>query len=80
MKNIHHQARARRTFRLDGFMTARDENGHMGFTRLHDKGHLIASAAMANVLRHAAAHRHIPRDHAIYIDRVRKLRKSGTWL
>lgn len=52
----------------------------MGFTRLHDKGHVHTRAAIAGILRHAATHRHLPEHHAIYIEKVRKLRKHGTWL
>ena len=77
---LHRRARANRRFRLDGFFISKDEQGRTGFTRLHEKGHVHTRAAIANVLRHAAAHRHIPRDHAIFIDRARQLRKRGTWL
>jgi hypothetical protein len=77
---IHQAARTRIRFRLDGFLVAKDEHGHTGFTRLHDNGHVHTRAAIANVLRHAAAARHIPSDHAHFLEKARQLRKYGTWL
>lgn len=81
MNPISHKARTRRHgFSVPGCMVLKDEDGRTGFTRLHDKGHLTARAAHANVLSHAARSRHLPADHAIYMQRAKDLRKRGTWL
>lgn len=82
--SLHQKARQPR-LRLDGFHVSKDEEGRTGFTRIHEKGHLHTRAAIARVLGYAAdARRMTPPwrgfDHAAYIDRVRQLRKRGTWL
>lgn len=79
-KETHHDCRFSRYVHVTGFLVSRDDDGCLGFTRLHEKGHVHTRAAIANVLRHAAAARHIQSDHSIYMDRVRQLRKRGTWL
>jgi hypothetical protein len=79
---LHRAARERRRADLDKvgrFWLMRDHNAALGVTKRHDKGHMIAPAAIVNVLGYAAASRHRPTDHAIYIDRVRRLRRFGTW-
>lgn len=78
--SLHRAARSRRQVDVGQCFLMRDEDGRLGVTRRHDKGHLIPPAAIANVLRHAARWRHIRSDHAIYLDRVRQLRRRGTWL
>lgn len=79
-KDTHRLCRFSNYVHVTGFMVCRDNEGKTGFTRLHPKGHLHTRAAIANVLRHAAAARHIPSDHAIFIEKARQLRKRGTWL
>ncbi|MBX5001850.1 hypothetical protein HJB72_28420 [Rhizobium lentis] len=79
MNPVSHTARTRR-FEKGGIVALKDEHAKTGFTLLHDKGHLTTKAAIANCLRHAAAHRHLPEHHAIFIEKVRQLRKRGTWL
>lgn len=83
-RKLHRDARQRRTREPGGFVLARDDLG-LGVTQRHDKGHSVPQAAIASVLRHAAAARKLTPpwreyDHACYIDRVKKLRKHGTWL
>lgn len=82
-RTFHRHVRARRWrgWRDEpaGLYLLRDERG-LGVTQRHDKGHLIAPAAIVNVLGHAARWRHLPNHHAIYIETIRALRKRGTWL
>lgn len=80
MHHVHHKLRRSRLFSFPGFSVRRDIDGRLGFTRLHEKGHVNTQAAIASVLLNAANARSYPSDHAIFIDRVRQLRKRGTWL
>lgn len=80
MNPVSHAVRTKRFRDLPGFLVSKDSDGYTGFTRLHARGHLNSRAAIANCLRHAAAARHIPSDHAHFLDKVRQLRKRGTWL
>lgn len=80
---LHRDVRARRGLHSDpltGYYLLRDDSGRLGVSRRHANGHLIAQAAIPRVLGYAAASRHIWTDHRIFLDRVRQLRKRGTWL
>ena len=79
-KAFHRYVRMNQSGIVEGYFLARDDDGRLGLTAKHSNGHLIPPAAIANVLGHAARWRHIPSDHAIFIDRVRQLRRRGTWL
>lgn len=80
MNPISHKARTSRGNVVPGVQNVRDSHGIMSFTRLHDRGHVIARAAIAGILHIASFHRSMPEHHAIYMEKVRKLRKHGTWL
>lgn len=77
---ISHKARTSRGYVVPGYQNLRDSFGIMGFTKLHDKGHVTAKAGIASILHIASFHRSMPEHHAIYMDKVRKLRKFGTWM
>lgn len=79
-KAAHRWARQRRPMHMAGFHLMRDDYGRLGVTKRHNLGHLIAPAAIANILGYAAAWRHVRTDHAYYIEKVRLLRKKGTWM
>ena len=82
-RTLHRQVRARRGLHSDpltGYYLLRDDTGRLGVSRRHPNGHLIPPAAIVRVLGYAAASRRIWTDHRIYLDRVRALRKRGTWL
>jgi molybdenum cofactor biosynthesis enzyme len=80
MNPISHKARTSRGYVVPGYQNLRDSHGIMGFTKLHDKGHVIAPAGIASILWIASFHRAMPEHHAIYMEKVRKLRTKGTWL
>jgi hypothetical protein len=79
MNPISHKARTSHYKQWPGFSVAKDSQGITGFTRLHDNGHVIPQAAIASILHIASFHRGMPEHHAIYMEKVRKLRKYGTW-
>ena len=80
-KALHRSVRVKkRWYPAGSFYLTWDGSGRLGLTQRHPKGHAQTQAAIANVLRHAAASRAVQVDHRIYLDRVRQLRKRGTWL
>lgn len=80
MNPASHEARTNWRADFRGYDAMRDGQGIMGFTKKHEKGHSIPQAAIANILHIASFHRSMPDHHAIYIEKVRKLRRHGTWL
>ena len=81
MNPISHAARTNRSFNIPGMTVGRDpETGHMTFTRLHEKGTKTPRAAIASILKHAATWRHLPEHHAIYMWKIRQIKKHGTWV
>lgn len=80
MNPISHLARTNRRHDFGAYEAMRDSSGIMGFTKKHEKGHVIKQAAIASILLIATFHRHLPYHHKIYIEKVRKLRKHGTWM
>lgn len=82
-RTLHRAVRSRRKVHSDpiaGYYVLWDDAGRLGVSRRHVHGHLIAPAAIVRVLGYAATSRHILADHRIYLDRVRQLRRRGTWL
>lgn len=80
MNPFSHLARTNRRHDFGNYMAMKDSKGIMGFTKKHDKGHSIPQAAIASILHIASFHRHLPDHHKIYMEKVRKLRKYGTWM
>ena len=79
-KEIHRLARQRSRFSgFEDLCFLRDERGFMGVTKRAKQGHIVAQAAIANKLRHAVGDRGYPPSHRIFIDQVRKLRRTETW-
>jgi len=79
MNPMSHLARTNRRHDFGDYTAMKDSQGITGFTKKHEKGHSIPQAAIANILHIASFHRGMPEHHAIYIQKVRKLRKHGTW-
>lgn len=82
-RQLHRDVRSRRKVHSDpiaGYYLLWSDDGRLGVSRRHPHGHLIAQSAIPRVLAYAAACRHIIADHRIFMDRVRQLRKRGTWL
>ena len=80
MNPISHLARTNRRHDFGAYEAFRDSHGIMGFTKKHEKGHVIPQAAIAGILLIASFHREMPEHHKIYIEKIRKLRKFGTWI